>query len=74
MDAVVTCTVQQYAHHGGANQQFAFESLGNNQYRIKCKKSGHYLDVEGGSTNNGAKVLQWSWHGGPNQKWELRKV
>ena len=27
------------------------------------------LDIEGGSRNNGARVLGWACHGGPNQQW-----
>lgn len=27
------------------------------------------LDIEGGSTNNGAKAVLWTWHGGNSQKW-----
>ena len=29
------------------------------------------MDVSGGSTANGAPVLQWTWNGGHNQQWYL---
>jgi hypothetical protein len=38
-------------------------------YYIKNVGSGRYLDVYDGKTNNGTKVIQWSFNGGNNQKW-----
>jgi len=28
------------------------------------------MDVAGGSTAEGAGVIQWDWHGGRNQIWQ----
>jgi microsomal dipeptidase-like Zn-dependent dipeptidase len=39
---------------------------------ITVYHSGRCLDVQGGSTSDGAAVLQWPCHGGINQKWHLR--
>lgn len=33
--------------------------------------SGLVMDVSGGSTGSGAKVIQWTNHGGANQRWTL---
>ena len=33
---------------------------------------GKCLDVQGGNTVNGAKVILWPCTGGPNQNWTLR--
>lgn len=33
----------------------------------KARHSGKCLDVSGGSTNNGANLIQWECHGGANQ-------
>jgi hypothetical protein len=44
------------------------------EYRILARHSGKALDVEGASTANGANVLQWSNHGGANQKWIRQEV
>jgi alpha-L-fucosidase 2 len=40
-------------------------------YRLVNRRSGKVLDVYGGSTADGAKVVQWSWTGGTNQQWRL---
>ncbi|GGM07067.1 RICIN domain-containing protein [Dactylosporangium sucinum] len=31
------------------------------------------LDVNGGSKDNGAQIVQWDCHGGPNQQWRLQR-
>jgi len=31
------------------------------------------MDIENGGRTNGTKVLAWSCHGGPNQKWDVRR-
>lgn len=36
-------------------------------------KDNRCLDVNGGSKDNGAQVLQWDCHGGPNQQWRLQR-
>ncbi|MCU4677395.1 RICIN domain-containing protein [Catenovulum sp. 2E275] len=40
-------------------------------YRIVNRNSAKDLDVDGGATNDGANVLQWTWNSGSNQQWEL---
>ena len=47
----------------GAQDVFAFVNTKDN----RC------LDVNGGSKDNGAQVLQWDCHGGPNQQWRLQR-
>jgi hypothetical protein len=32
------------------------------------------MDVSGASTANGAKIIQWSNHGGTNQQWTVHSV
>src|SRR5262249_32675980 len=34
-------------------------------------KDNRCLDVNGGSKDNGAQIVQWDCHGGPNQQWRL---
>jgi hypothetical protein len=44
-------------------------------YRIQSAGSGKILEVDGGSTSDGANVQQWEWTGADRQKWiahELR--
>ena len=40
-------------------------------YSISVKHSGKYLDVYGAYHNDGANIIQWSYHGNDNQKFSL---
>jgi hypothetical protein len=42
--------------------------------RVTGAGSGLLLDVSGGSTADGAKVIQWSDTGGSNQRWRLART
>jgi alpha-L-fucosidase len=48
--------------------------VGDNESRIVSVKSGEVLDVNGGSSADGAQLIQWPYHGGPNQRWRLGVV
>ncbi len=41
-------------------------------FNIVNKRSEKCLDVQAWDRNNGAKIQQWSYHGGDNQLWALR--
>jgi hypothetical protein len=41
--------------------------------RITASHSGLLLDVSGGATADGSKVIQWSDTGGSNQRWRLTR-
>ena len=56
-----------------SNQTFRFESTGDD-VRIVEVRTGKVLDVEGGSTSNGANIIVYQWHGGSNQRWYVRPV
>ncbi len=43
-------------------------------YKLKAQHSGKIADVNGGSTANNAKIIQWTDNGGTNQHWEFRDV
>jgi hypothetical protein len=43
------------------------------KYAIKSVNSGKALDVNWGSKNDGANVLQYTYHGYTNQKWYLER-
>jgi hypothetical protein len=45
--------------------------LPNVNYRIINRNSGQPVDVNGGSTANGASIIQWGWNGGANQQWQF---
>eukprot|EP00456_Euglypha_rotunda_P023706 TRINITY_DN1960_c0_g1_i18.p1 TRINITY_DN1960_c0_g1~~TRINITY_DN1960_c0_g1_i18.p1 ORF type:complete len:163 (-),score=29.50 TRINITY_DN1960_c0_g1_i18:99-587(-) len=66
----------QYPSHDHNNQKFVLEkSFGSFfttprhglETRIQAKHSGLFLDVNGGSHDDGAKIIQWSGHSGANQ-------
>jgi endo-1,4-beta-xylanase len=63
--------IQQWARHGGQNQQFRFASSGGGFYRVIARHSGKALDVFNWSTDNGAAIVQWPDLGGNNQQWSL---
>ncbi|SHJ17322.1 RICIN domain-containing protein, partial [Parasporobacterium paucivorans] len=62
----------QWGLHGGLNQQWKFESLGNGYYKITSVLNPAYsMDVYGGGTSIGTKVIQWPYYGGTNQQWKI---
>lgn len=54
---------------GGSSGGSGFNS--SSYYRIINRNSDKALDVNGGSTANGASVIQWTWNGGNNQQWQI---
>jgi hypothetical protein len=70
--------VQQYPFHGGNNQLWEIVPVGGDWVRIERasrsgveRHSGLCLDVAFASTDDGADVNQYPWHGGENQQWKL---
>ncbi len=43
--------------------------MANAMYKIISLNSNKVLDVNGGSLQNGAQIIQHDWWGGPNQIW-----
>lgn len=63
---------------GGSNSQNISGESGDmfscgQLYAIRSKNSGKALDVSWGSKDNGANVLQYTYHGYANQKWYIEK-
>lgn len=46
-----------YKWNNGANQKFAFRSVGNNKYAIFCSKNNMTVEVQEGKNNDGAPVV-----------------
>lgn len=65
-------TMQLWSNVDGANQQWRTISLGNGVYSFQARNSGKCLDVRDLATNDGAPIQQWTCHGGPAQRFELR--
>jgi hypothetical protein len=59
----------------GAGHTVALQAVGpaNGIYRLTATHSGKVLDVAGVSTTDGARVHQWTGHGGANQQWQLER-
>jgi len=64
--------IQQWASHGGSNQQWKFIPAGPaGVYTVLAAHTGKALDVVGIGTHDGARIQQWAPHGGPNQQWRV---
>lgn len=46
-------------------------SVADGTYYIRNRQSGKYLDVTGSSQTSGADVIQYPFHGGDNQLWQI---
>lgn len=71
--------VIQWSNHGGINQQWRLyeNSDGTVSFMSRLSvenKTNYVLDVYGGGKTLGVNVIQWSLHGGDNQKWYLDNV
>jgi len=57
------------------NQRFRAEKVAQPSHRAEFRfvafHSGKVLDVDRSFTHNGAKIIQWDWHGGPNQRFRV---
>jgi hypothetical protein len=49
----------QWPVNGAANQQWRFDSLGGDSYRIRNVNSGKCLTAPGGNVAQGTKIVQW---------------
>jgi hypothetical protein len=57
--------------HGTAVLDTSFGGTLPTYYRLTNRNSGKVADVNGASTANNAKVIQWPWNGGNNQQWQF---
>jgi len=67
-DMVYAAPVMQAVVHAVAHALIA------GTYRVYASHSGKALDVEGASAADGAKLIQWTYNGGPNQHWRIEPV
>ncbi|MEV7328982.1 RICIN domain-containing protein [Micromonospora sp. NPDC093244] len=56
---------------GGPEQQWVVNPAGADAVSLTNAAHGQCLDVEGASTDDGARLLQFPCHGGANQQWRL---
>eukprot|EP00475_Leptophrys_vorax_P005281 TRINITY_DN13207_c0_g1_i1.p1 TRINITY_DN13207_c0_g1~~TRINITY_DN13207_c0_g1_i1.p1 ORF type:complete len:794 (-),score=195.92 TRINITY_DN13207_c0_g1_i1:34-2415(-) len=66
--------IWQFDDHGSDadNQKFLLKANNDGSYSIWVMGSGKVWDIEGGSTSNGGKLIQWDHHGGNNQKFVIK--
>ena len=56
-------------------QKYQITRIGNTEYyKIIAVHSGKSLDIEGGNTNPGANVIQYTYGGTANQQWIIKEV
>ncbi len=55
-------SVIQYEDNGSNSQRWRIENMGNGYYRVVNKHNLLTLDIDGGSTADGAKLQQWYLH------------
>jgi|GEM_PF-660124 len=66
--------VQQSNNTNNSTNQFqkwVITDLGNGYYQITNVGSSKSLDINQGSTSNGASAIQWTYQGGTNQQWQI---
>lgn len=63
--------IVQWPCTGNPNQLFDFKPQSDNSYLIQARHSGMCLDVEAGSTENGARLIQYPCHGSVNQRFRV---
>ncbi|MDG4808060.1 RICIN domain-containing protein [Micromonospora sp. WMMD1120] len=56
---------------GGPEQQWVVNPAGADVVTLTNAAYGQCLDVEGGSADDGTRLLQFPCHGGANQQWRL---
>ena len=61
--------VQIWPSNNNNCQKWTITPVGNGVYKLLNVNSGKALDVNGGSTANGAKIIQWDYLGANNQQW-----
>jgi hypothetical protein len=56
---------------GDDPQLWSLHEVQKGYFAIRSISNGQCMDVDGSSMSDGARVYQWEYHGGDNQKWAL---
>ncbi|NLD99258.1 MAG: hypothetical protein GX640_05240, partial [Fibrobacter sp.] len=64
-------SVQQQTYTGAETQLWRIQNIGASHFKISSVASGRVMDISGGSREAGAKLLQYDWNDGYNQKWQI---
>ncbi|UWP80600.1 RICIN domain-containing protein [Dactylosporangium fulvum] len=67
--------VQQPCDANNPTELWVPQIVGNSQdtFLFVNAKDNRCLDVNGGSKDNGAPIVQWDCHSAPNQQWRLQR-
>lgn len=63
--------VQQHSCGTHASQTFVFHRQADGSYELRSALSGKCLDLKGATLTNGDPLIQFSCHGGQNQRFKL---
>ncbi|MEJ2852310.1 MULTISPECIES: glycosyl hydrolase family 95 catalytic domain-containing protein [unclassified Saccharothrix] len=66
--------LEQWQDTSSDNQWWRLVDAGGGYHRIVNVRNGLCVDVESGSTADGARVIQWPATGGTNQQWQIVTV
>ncbi|GFZ91594.1 hypothetical protein GCM10008018_42350 [Paenibacillus marchantiophytorum] len=74
MDGSLITNASQGVIDIGANTSNITFNTNPTANKMISANSGKAVEVFGGSTTEGAKISQWDYHGGKNQRWQLVDV
>ena len=60
--------------NNGCKQLFELIYIGDGYYKIKCTPTDFVLDVNGGSSESGTNLQQYTWNDTNSQKWKFNKT
>jgi alpha-L-fucosidase 2 len=63
--------LDQQQDTGSDNQWWKLADTGDGYYRLVNVRTGLCADVDGGSANDGARVIAWAANTGTNQQWQI---
>ena len=63
--------IQIGTSNGLNHQKWTATPAGDGFFKFTAVHSGKLADVNGGSTADGATIIQWQSHGGDNQQWSF---
>ncbi|MGW6932988.1 glycosyl hydrolase family 95 catalytic domain-containing protein [Lentzea sp. NPDC054927] len=63
--------LDQASDTGGDNQWWKVVDAGGGSVNLVSVRTGLYVDVDGSSQADGAKVIQWPANGKANQQWQI---
>lgn len=63
--------LDQWQDTNSDNQWWKLTDTGDGYYRLVNVRTGLCADVDGGSTSDGARVIEWPANTGTNQQWQI---